>query len=439
MLDDEYDKKIKEAAEHYHPAYDDTAWEKMSQLLDEHLPQKKERRKIFFILPSLLLVAALVFFVVMNNGKKDSSNIAQNVSSKNNTEKTLVEKPVLDSKEKKLPTSGESTKNSLLPKQVEIKNHHQSISVTIQKANKTATNSIDQNKKEASVLKSDIAVKENELKQQPVSNTNKNDEKNKAVSSTEQKSSASNNDSKPVISDENNSVPNKVAVEEKVATKNEKEKTTSAIKKSKKTNSSFADNFGVSISAGPDISGVHANKIGKLTAVFGAGLQYSISKHFSIRSGFYVSKKIYSVEGDDYNLPGGNPNYAYLENVSANCTVYEIPVKADYHFTRIKNHNWFISTGLSSYLMKKESYDYYYKTVSGEIYEKDWTINNKNKHFFSVLSFSGGYEYFFNKQFSFAAEPYINLPLKGIGVGKVKLNSGGILFTLKMKPFMKGK
>ena len=28
MLDDEYDKKIKEAAEHYHPAYDDTAWEK---------------------------------------------------------------------------------------------------------------------------------------------------------------------------------------------------------------------------------------------------------------------------------------------------------------------------------------------------------------------------------------------------------------------------
>jgi hypothetical protein len=436
MLDDEYDKKIKEAAEHYHPAYDDTAWEKMSQLLDEHLPQKKQRRKIFFILPSLLLVAALVFFVVMNNGKKDASNIAQNVSSKNNTEKTLVEKPVLNSKEKKSSLSAESTTNSLHSKKTEAKNDHQSISVTTQKANKTASNSFDQIKKEASVLNSDLAAKENELKQ-PVS-INKNDENNKAVSSAEVKSSASNNDSKPVISDENNSAPNKVG-EEKVATKNEKEKTTSAIKKSKKTNSSFADNFGVSVSAGPDISGVHANKIGKLTAVFGAGLQYSISKHFSIRSGFYVSKKIYSVEGNDYDLPGGNPNYAYLENVNANCTVYEIPVKADYHFARIKNHNWFISTGLSSYLMKKENYDYYYKTVSGEIYEKDWTVNNKNKHFFSVLSFSGGYEYFFNKQFSFAAEPYINLPLKGVGVGKVKLNSGGILFTLKMKPFIKEK
>jgi hypothetical protein len=54
-----------------------------------------------------------------------------------------------------------------------------------------------------------------------------------------------------------------------------------------------------------------------------------------------------------------------------------------------------------------------------------------------VLNFSGGYQYSFNKQFSFAAEPYINLPLKGVGEGKVKLNSGGILFTLKMKPFLK--
>ena len=32
MWDDENDKRIKEAADHYHPAYDDTAWEKMEQI-----------------------------------------------------------------------------------------------------------------------------------------------------------------------------------------------------------------------------------------------------------------------------------------------------------------------------------------------------------------------------------------------------------------------
>ena len=33
------------------------------------------------------------------------------------------------------------------------------------------------------------------------------------------------------------------------------------------------------------------------------------------------------------------------------------------------------------------------------------------------------------------AEPYIKLPLSGVGYGKVKLNSGGLLITVGFKPF----
>ena len=432
MLDEENDKRIKEAAEHYHPGYDDTAWEKMSQLLDEHLPQKKERKRIFFILPALLLVAVLVFFIVMNNDKKDSSNISQNVSQKNSTQKSLVETPVLHSKEK---TSDLSTKPSK-PSLPSDENKNADLLAAVS-GNAKSVSSSQTNKEQTSFYHNNSTVKENDVKQPTVSETNAVDEKNKATSPVELKMEAENKNDSITAGTNQNTSKLKVAHQNIVA-ENEKGKAAPSIKKAKKINNpSFANNFGISISVGPDISGVNGNKIGRLTGIFGAGLNYSISKNISIRSGFYISKKIYSVDGNDYDLPGGNPNYAYLQNVSANCTVYEIPVKADYHFRRVKDHNWFVSTGLSSYLMKKENYDYYYKTVSGETYNKDWTINNKNKHFFSVLSFSGGYEYFFNKKFSFAAEPYINLPLKGIGVGKVKLNSGGILFTLKMKPFLK--
>lgn len=433
MLDDENDKRIKEAAEHYHPAYDDTAWEKMEQLLDEHLPQKKERRKIFFILPSLLLMAVLVFFIVINNGNRTTSNTAETISSKNNTASS-VEKPVLNSKGKTPPSKTESPKNSLST-QDQTRNDHHSIAVITPKAHSIST-PIDQNKNITPISTNDPAVKENEkeqqneLKEQPVSNTNENG-KNKASSAAELKSDNVNNNDSITVTNENNFQTKKAS---NTVAKSEKE--TTAIKKTKKTHG-FANNFGVSISAGPDVSGVHANKIGRLTAIFGAGLNFAVSKRMSIRSGFYISKKIYSVAGKDYDLPGVNPSYAYLENVNANCKVYEIPLKIDYNFKKTKNHNWFVSTGLSSYLMKKENYDYFYKTISGEVYNKDWTINNKNKHFFSVLSLSGGYQYFFNKQLSFAAEPYLNIPLKGVGEGKVKLNSGGILFTLKMKPFLK--
>jgi hypothetical protein len=433
MLDDENDKRIKEAAEHYHPAYDDTAWEKMQQLLNEHLPQKKERKRIFFILPSLLLVAVLVWFIMMENGKNSSSNVAQNLPSTNIPAKSSGEKPAQATKEKVSTSSSVSTKNLSLTEENKTADNKHSQTIISQK-NVNSVAAIYSDKKEIPPFNNNVE-EEKSSSAQLVAKAN-NDNENKTTSSVQSNSESTNkNDSVTAAQIENNST-RKTITNENVPLKNEKEKTIAAIKKSKETNGGFKNNFGVSISAGPDISGVQANKIGKLTVVFGAGLNYSISKNFSVRSGFYISKKIYSVEGNDYDLPGGNPNYAYLENVNANCLVYEIPLKLDYNFKKLKNHNWFISTGISSYLMKKENYDYYYKTVSGETYDKDWTIKNKNQHFFSVLTFSGGYQYSFNKQFSFAAEPYVNLPLKGIGVGKVKLNSGGILFTLKAKPFL---
>ncbi len=79
----------------------------------------------------------------------------------------------------------------------------------------------------------------------------------------------------------------------------------------------------------------------------------------------------------------------------------------------------------------------FYKTPAGQTYNKDWSNSNQNKHFFSVLDLSVGYQYLMNKQFSLAAQPYVDLPLTGIGAGKVKLNSAGILFTIKAKPFLK--
>jgi len=51
MQFEEFDKKVKEAADHHHPAYDEQAWAKMEKLLNKHLPQKEERKKrfLFFI------------------------------------------------------------------------------------------------------------------------------------------------------------------------------------------------------------------------------------------------------------------------------------------------------------------------------------------------------------------------------------------------------
>lgn len=205
----------------------------------------------------------------------------------------------------------------------------------------------------------------------------------------------------------------------------------------KKQKNKLGNNFGLTFSVGPDVSFVKLSNTGKTTLTYGAGISYGFAKRFTARTGFYASKKVYEAAPDQYHTPGGN--YPYLTNVDAKCNIYEIPVSLSYSFGQRKNHNWFGSVGLSSFIMKKEDYVYNYKTPTGQTYNYYYTANNQNKHYFSVLNLSGGYQYQFNKWLSIQAEPYLQIPLGGVGMGKIKLNSAGILFTVTVKPFAKKK
>jgi hypothetical protein len=449
MLDDENDKRIKEAADHYHPEYDDIAWQKMEQLLDEHLPVEKERKRFFFLIPLGLFIGCLLLLIGLYNWKMNEPETSQGLLSKNKTEETIVTDSLNNSKKIIPPTSLESKKDVATTANGKrgIEKNNTNFARPKSANTRPASSSVN-NQNEITVAASDPDSPEkqnDEMKQQAITEANNPDEINQEENPISKNITQENKNDVPVLAEKENkaeiekSLPQKELVAQNNIAKTEKPATKNISKKTNKTTYGFANNFGISISAGPDISGVHDNKIGKLTLAYGAGISYAISKKLNLRTGFYLSKKIYSVDPKDYEIPAGSlGNYEYLQNVDANCKVYEIPLKLDYSFGKTKNHNWFVSGGLSSYLMKKENYQYYFKTPTGQVYDKDWGISNKNKHFFSVLSISGGYQYSLNKQFSIVAEPYVNLPLTGIGAGKVKLNSGGILFTIKAKPFLKG-
>jgi len=63
MWDDENDKKLRDAAENFHPPLDENAWQKMEKMLDEHLPQEKRRKRILFFIPFSLILGGLIFFI----------------------------------------------------------------------------------------------------------------------------------------------------------------------------------------------------------------------------------------------------------------------------------------------------------------------------------------------------------------------------------------
>lgn len=211
------------------------------------------------------------------------------------------------------------------------------------------------------------------------------------------------------------------------------------LKKSLKKKGNFRNSLEFNMSSGLDVSSVQLTKPGKASLVYGAGIGYIFSPKWNVRAGFFEMRKIYKAKPFNYHPPAKFWNdYPYLEDIHADCKLYEVPVILSYSFTETPSYSYFGSVGLSSYFMKKETYHYLSELPAGQYQSDTFSVNNENKHYLSSLRLSLGYKRKpENSNVSIIAEPYINLPLRGVGFGKVKLKSAGILVTLSIKPFAK--
>lgn len=438
MSDEEQiNKKIQDAAENSRPAYDAHAWEKMEQLLDEHLPEKKDKRRIIFLLMLLLLPAAAIYFGIHYQNSRGTLSF--------HNAKPVIQPGMLSGGESKKARPGNkasfSSKGNIPA--------NSAIDVSSRSIHKISTGVFQYNisvKNSFGITRSRFSSKlfaENNA-DQPTKNIITTGESNRSSIISEEPSINSASKEDPISTmavattrasdDPDIDAGNEKAEKNKVITKNETV-TKSNARKIKGQVHQFAQNFSIGVVTGPDVSGVKLNNTGKLTFIIGAQVAYRIAHKFTLRSGFLIEKKIYSVGPGEYHSQLYNPASNYLKTVGANCTISEVPLTLSYNFSKAKKHEWFVSGGLSSYFMKKESYEYFYKYPSGNTYTKYYSVSNKNKHYFSVVDLSAGYSHPINKRMSFAVEPYLKLPVTGIGVGKIKLNSAGVLFSLNFKAF----
>src|SRR5437867_8821402 len=86
MRFEDLDKKIKEAADQHHPAYDEKAWRKMEKLLNQQLPQEKnDRRRILFLFLLLLLIGGGGYLLISQPSNKKASVAKTSVQDNRNT------------------------------------------------------------------------------------------------------------------------------------------------------------------------------------------------------------------------------------------------------------------------------------------------------------------------------------------------------------------
>jgi hypothetical protein len=455
MLDEPIDDIIREAADGYQPPFDEKAWAAMSQKLNVHLPQKNRKGR-YFLLLLLLVVGGATAYWLLQPGRDKDNRAAEAVTQANGVEpgntntderatalmptppnpsEPLTNKAVTDDVQPSnsplaasldKPFIKEKTSNSSLGPVTAVKKHYRKGIHRTTIAPAVA---------EDGVAEANEMPKNEILTVTPVGTANAT-ESNEVMDATVNQAESTTQPEKPtyiVTSDTFRHLPLLTGAKRSSDT-TAAAKTALSKAKDKK---GLGSHLVLLLSAGADMSYVRLSNQGKTTLLYGAGLGYTIGKRWMVRAGVYSVEKIYAASKTDYSLPPQMANNPYLYQIDARCRVLEIPVGVTYSFAGQKNHRWFAGAGIASMLMKTEQYDYQYKSATGINYTRSYGVRNENKHYLAILSLSAGYQYQVGKRFSLLAEPYVQLPLNGVGLGKVKLQSTGLLLTAAFRPFGK--
>ena len=183
--------------------------------------------------------------------------------------------------------------------------------------------------------------------------------------------------------------------------------------------------FYLGILMGPDFSTIQSQKFTSMGYSAGLLAGYRINKHWAVEAGAIWDRKKYYTDGKYFDKSGANiPPNVMVHYLNGVCEMFEFPVVVRYNINLQKNL-LFATAGLTSYIMRKESYRYGAMS-NGSYYEGYRSYKRSGNTLFANMHMSAGYDYGLSANWSVRVEPYINLPLKNIGVGKMPISSKGV-------------
>ena len=183
----------------------------------------------------------------------------------------------------------------------------------------------------------------------------------------------------------------------------------------------------------PDLTTVGLKNFTKPGSAFSIMAEYALMRKLFIQTGLTRSVKDYYANASEYDLMPYVTNINTPYNVDGTCNMLEIPLNIRYDIAQGQHSRWFAGTGFTSYNIQKEKYVYNYKTYKHG--QKPGWEGKTGWYLFSHLNASVGYERRITRKFSILAEPYIRIPLKGVGYGKVNLVTTGMWLSIRYTPY----
>lgn len=434
--DNRLEQLSRDAAEGFVPP-GKPSWDKMEQELDKVLPvaEKKRRRIIFWWLFPVLVTGAGILWVSQRNDKT--------------TQQQIVSKTTIENK----PSNPEhSTKKAIknVPEQITPASTDESVSV-INEVEKTAkpvalpsTRITTTNPKQITAV-----IKEEQYKNETSVVVNKENDQQQVSNSTtqaiiatniladQQKTIPASNTIKPTIDSGSGSIH--IGIIEKVDTVRTDLNDSSKIVDLSNTDTIAKEittpksKFSFAFLAGIDASTVKFRHSDNAGINLGVLLGYHLNDRWSIHTGAIYTRKNYTVDGKDFTAPKNSwlANYR-IDMVDGFCNMWEIPLAVRYTMQGNRGRSFFLSTGLSSYLMTRENYNYSYY-YNGQYGVRNSNYPSSSSYLLSILKLSAGWVKPVGKASSFMIEPYASLPLTGLGYGSIRLSSFGLNFSLQIR------
>jgi hypothetical protein len=123
------------------------------------------------------------------------------------------------------------------------------------------------------------------------------------------------------------------------------------------------------------------------------------------------------------------PSGMEITELHGSTGIIVIPFHLRYNIINKRNHRFYSLTGLSSYVITNENNEYFtmLNGTSGKM-NGDYTANRN--YFAASIDLGLGYEKDIGKKDHLRLEPYLQLPVRGIGVGRLQVRTAGVRIAI---------
>jgi hypothetical protein len=123
------------------------------------------------------------------------------------------------------------------------------------------------------------------------------------------------------------------------------------------------------------------------------------------------------------------PSGMEITELQGSTGIIVIPFHLRYNIIHKRNHRFYSLTGLSSYVITNENNEYF-TMLNGTSGKMNGNYTANRNYFAASIDLGLGYEKDIGKNNHLRLEPYLQLPVRGIGVGRLQVRTAGVRFAI---------